>query len=78
MIRQYDNSIDFEWIFLLRLLESASQSVDFFDEQSLPAVLQIMREKPACAGNKSASIVWHVKSITYLEEGGGLRPAARD
>jgi hypothetical protein len=74
MIGQYDDSIDFEWIFLLRLFESAPQSVDMFDKESLPPILLIMREKPASTGNKGASVIWHVESITCIQRKRRITP----
>jgi hypothetical protein len=59
--RQHNDRRSLERIISFRCRESITQDVDVFDEQALLPLQEIDSEKPASAGNKGASVVWHVR-----------------
>src|SRR5258707_1315257 len=73
MIRQDNDGIDIEGIFLPRRGNGRSQYLDVIDKQRLPSLQQIDSEEPASAGDECAAIIRHADRLASAQYASLLR-----
>jgi len=59
VVRQHDESVDFEGILVARAGDRLAKRFDMVDEKRLPPLQQVDGEKPASARDEDAAIIRH-------------------